>query len=78
MTLYGSTETHDWAKKAASFLGLGRRAYRQVPCKADYSMDVDALRSAIASVSASELRRAAKPRPPKKGQLLTNCVQRCE
>lgn len=50
LTMYGSSETHNWAQKVAALIGLGKRAYRQVPCKPDYTMDIDALREAIERV----------------------------
>ena len=40
MVFYGSTETHNWARKAAELLGLGNRAFRRVPVHADYRIDV--------------------------------------
>jgi glutamate/tyrosine decarboxylase-like PLP-dependent enzyme len=43
LVFYGSTETHNWARKAAEFLGLGNRAFRRVPVDAEYQIDVDAL-----------------------------------
>lgn len=49
LVFYGSVETHGWAQKAAEWLGLGRRAFRQVPVDRDYRIDVDALNSMIAA-----------------------------
>lgn len=48
LTVYGSRETHSWARKAVELLGLGHRALRRVPCQADHTMDVAALRRALA------------------------------
>ena len=49
LTVYGSTETHNWIVKGAEFMGLGRRAFRAVPCNDDYSIDVSACRKLIQS-----------------------------
>ena len=43
MVFYGSSETHNWARKAAELLGLGNRSFRRVPVDAEYRIDVDAL-----------------------------------
>ena len=43
LVFYGSTETHNWARKAAEFLGLGNRSFRRVPVDAEYRIDVSAL-----------------------------------
>jgi aromatic-L-amino-acid/L-tryptophan decarboxylase len=48
MTFYGSTETHNWARKAAELLGLGNRSFRRVPVHGDYRIDVAALERMIA------------------------------
>ncbi|MES2522327.1 MAG: pyridoxal-dependent decarboxylase [Gemmatimonadota bacterium] len=48
MVLYGSEETHGWARKAVELLGLGDRAFRRVPCGGDHRIDVDALARMIA------------------------------
>lgn len=48
LVLYGSTETHSWAQKAAELLGLGNRALRRIPVDAAFQMDMAALREAIA------------------------------
>jgi glutamate/tyrosine decarboxylase-like PLP-dependent enzyme len=48
MVFYGSRETHAWAHKAAEWLGLGDRAFRQVPtCADDFTVDVEAVASMI-------------------------------
>jgi glutamate/tyrosine decarboxylase-like PLP-dependent enzyme len=46
--LYGSSETHNWARKAAELLGLGNRSFRRVPVDADYRIDVEALARLVA------------------------------
>lgn len=43
LVFYGSSETHGWASKAAEWLGLGRRAFRQIPVDREFRMDIDAL-----------------------------------
>lgn len=48
LTLYGSTETHSWAKKAVELLGLGNRAFRRIPVDNEFQIDLVALRDAIA------------------------------
>ena len=48
MVLYASTETHSSVKKAVEVMGLGSEALRLVPVRDDYTIDVDALRVAIA------------------------------
>ncbi len=55
MVFYGSSETHNWAVKAAEWLGLGRRAFRAVRCNSDYQMDIARLESRIASDRAEGL-----------------------
>jgi len=49
LLVYGSTETHGWARKAAELLGLGSSALRLVPVDAEYRIDVEALRRAVAA-----------------------------
>ena len=48
LVIYASAETHTWIQKAADLFGHGTRAVRLVPVHDDLSMDVDALRAAIA------------------------------
>jgi glutamate/tyrosine decarboxylase-like PLP-dependent enzyme len=43
LVFYGSTETHNWARKATELLGLGHGAFRRVPVDAEYRIDVEAL-----------------------------------
>jgi len=47
LTMYGSSETHGWAQKAAELLGLGNRAFRRVAINQDFQIDLSALRQAI-------------------------------
>ena len=56
LLLYGSTETHRWAKSAAEMLGLGLRAYRCAPVDSEFRMDIAALRRMIAEDRESGLR----------------------
>lgn len=55
LVFYGSTETHGWARKAAVFLGLGERAFRQVPVDANYCIDLDALETQLKADKAAGL-----------------------
>jgi glutamate/tyrosine decarboxylase-like PLP-dependent enzyme len=43
LVFYGSTETHNWARKAAELLGLGNRSFRRVPVDLEYRIDLAAL-----------------------------------
>lgn len=49
LTVYGSTETHGWLKKACEFLGIGHEAFRRVPVDADFRVDVAAMAAMIAA-----------------------------
>jgi aromatic-L-amino-acid decarboxylase len=55
--VYASTETHSSVRKAVELLGLGNQALRRIPVAPDYTIDVAALRRAIA------VDRAAGHRP---------------
>lgn len=48
LTVYGTSETHSWAKKGVEALGLGDRSFRRVATHPDFTMDIDALREAVA------------------------------
>ncbi|HET7190160.1 MAG TPA: pyridoxal-dependent decarboxylase [Gemmatimonadaceae bacterium] len=48
MVFYGSSETHNWARKAAELLGLGNRSFRRVPVDEEYRIDVAALARMVA------------------------------
>ncbi len=52
---YGSEETHGWARKAAEFMGLGNRAFRRVPVRPDYTMDMPELVRMVAADRAAGL-----------------------
>lgn len=49
MVFYGSSETHNWARKAAELLGLGNRSFRRVPVDAEYRIDMAALARMVES-----------------------------
>ena len=49
LVVYASTETHSSVRKAVELLGLGNQALRRVPVGPDYTIDVAALRRAIAA-----------------------------
>ena len=59
LTVYGSTETHNWAPKACEIMGLGRQAFRKIRVDSDYRIDVDACRTAILDDRAAGLRPIA-------------------
>ncbi|MEA2552050.1 MAG: aromatic-L-amino-acid/L-tryptophan decarboxylase [Fimbriimonadaceae bacterium] len=47
MTVYGTEETHSWAKKTVELFGMGDQSLRRVNSHSDFTMDVDSLREAI-------------------------------
>jgi glutamate/tyrosine decarboxylase-like PLP-dependent enzyme len=47
LVLYGSSETHGWAQKAAELLGLGSESLRRIPVDREYRIDVGKLGEAI-------------------------------
>ena len=47
LTMYGSTETHGWAQKAAELMGLGNRAFRRVAVNDDFKINLSALRRSV-------------------------------
>ncbi len=49
LLVYGSWETHSWAKKACELLGLGDSAFRRIRVNGDYQVDVVALRETISA-----------------------------
>ena len=57
LVLYASSQVHSSVHKAVELLGLGRRALREIPVDAEFRMDVEALKDAIAAD------RAAGSRP---------------
>jgi len=48
LLMYGSTETHGWAERAADLLGLGVKAFRRVPVDSEFRIDLGLLRRMIA------------------------------
>jgi Glutamate decarboxylase and related PLP-dependent proteins len=56
LVFYGSTETHNWARKAAELLGLGNRSFRRVPVDADFRIDMHALSRMIGDDRAAGMR----------------------
>ncbi|MFN2572556.1 MAG: aspartate aminotransferase family protein [Gemmatimonadales bacterium] len=57
LTVYASSETHSSVRKAVELLGLGREALRSIPVSSDFTIDLHALRGALA------VDRAAGRRP---------------
>lgn len=57
LVFYASDQMHGWAHKSSSLLGLGNRAFRRVPSDAAGSIDILALRAAIAA----DLAAGARP-----------------
>lgn len=47
MTVYASTEIHSCNQKAVEMLGMGAKSLRKIPVKADYTIDLDALKTQI-------------------------------
>ncbi len=45
---YASVEVHSCSQKAVELLGMGSASLRKIPVKADYTIDLDALKKAIA------------------------------
>jgi aromatic-L-amino-acid decarboxylase len=56
LLVYASTETHSSVRKAVELLGLGNEALRRISVSPDYTIDVAALRRAIAADRAAGLR----------------------
>jgi len=48
LMLYGSTETHGWAQKAAELMGLGNCAFRRVAVDENFRIDLSDLSRAVA------------------------------
>jgi glutamate/tyrosine decarboxylase-like PLP-dependent enzyme len=47
LTMYGSTETHGWAQKAAELIGLGNRAFHRVAVDDRFRIDIKALQRIV-------------------------------
>jgi aromatic-L-amino-acid/L-tryptophan decarboxylase len=56
LVAFASAEAHESVVKALEILGLGSIALRRVPVHADFTMQIDALRDAIAAERAAGLR----------------------
>ena len=53
MRLYASTQTHNSVQKAVELLGLGNEALRKIPVRADFTINISALKEAIAEDKAA-------------------------
>ena len=58
LRFYGSDQIHSCHRKAVEALGLGNRALRRIACDADFRIDLDQLRAAIAEDRAAGFRPA--------------------
>ena len=58
LRFYGSEQVHSCHRKSMEALGLGNRALRRIPTDADYHIDLDALRAAIAEDRAAGMKPA--------------------
>lgn len=47
LVVYGSTQTHSSIEKAVKLAGIGRAGYRQIAVRPDFSLDPEALETAI-------------------------------
>ncbi len=56
LTVYGSTETHNWVTKCLELMGMGRDSYRAVPVDENFRVDVAAMRRMIAADRAAGMR----------------------
>ncbi|HEY7194120.1 MAG TPA: aminotransferase class I/II-fold pyridoxal phosphate-dependent enzyme [Gemmatimonadales bacterium] len=56
LTVYASSETHSSVRKAVELLGLGHQALRTIPVTAAFTIDVNALRNALAADRAGGMR----------------------
>lgn len=56
LTVYASTETHNWVTKCLELMGMGRDSFRAVPVDDDFRVDVPAMRRMIAADRAVGLR----------------------
>jgi aromatic-L-amino-acid/L-tryptophan decarboxylase len=54
LLVYGSTETHSWARKAVELMGLGNAGFRRIAVDAACRIDIPALAGAIAADRAAE------------------------
>lgn len=56
LAVYASSEAHSSIQKAVELLGLGTDGLRKVPARADFTVDVDALRAMVAEDRAAGMR----------------------
>jgi aromatic-L-amino-acid decarboxylase len=49
LTVYASTEVHSCNQKAVELLGIGSRNFRKIPVNDDYTINLEALKEAIAA-----------------------------
>jgi aromatic-L-amino-acid/L-tryptophan decarboxylase len=56
LVMYGSSETHGWAQKAAELMGLGNRAFRRVPVDAEFRINVQTLAEQVMADRAKGLK----------------------
>jgi len=56
LTVYGSTETHNWVTKCLELMGMGRDSFRPVPVDDAFRVDVAAMRRMICDDRAAGLR----------------------
>jgi aromatic-L-amino-acid/L-tryptophan decarboxylase len=56
LTVYASTEVHSCNQKAVELLGLGTKGLRKIPVNADFTINLEALKQAIADDRASGYR----------------------
>jgi glutamate/tyrosine decarboxylase-like PLP-dependent enzyme len=56
LTVYGSSETHNWITKCLELMGMGRDSFRAVPVDEGFRVDVRAMRRMIATDRAAGLR----------------------
>lgn len=47
LMMYGSTETHGWAQKAAELMGLGNQAFRRVAVDRELRINLNSLQQAV-------------------------------
>ncbi len=47
LVMYGSTETHGWAQKAAELMGLGNQAFRRVAVDEEFRINLNSLQQAV-------------------------------
>lgn len=59
LTVYASSETHMWARKAMHVLGMGTRQLREIPADENFQVDIAALRAQLRQDRADGLRPIA-------------------